>query len=45
MKLEFSGFAMTTANNPSNNLSPWKPGSSRKVVVVSGGQVVTELRQ
>ena len=26
--LEFSGFTMTTANNPNNNLSPWQPGQS-----------------
>jgi len=26
--LEFSGFTMTTANNPINNLSPWQPGQS-----------------
>ena len=26
--LEFSGFAMTTANSPSNNLRPWKPSQS-----------------
>ena len=24
--LEFSGFTMTTANNPNNSLSPWQPG-------------------
>jgi len=26
VELDFSGFTMTTANNPNNNLSPWKPG-------------------
>ena len=26
--LEFSGFTMTTANSPNNNLSPWQPGQS-----------------
>ena len=26
--LEFSGFTMTTANNPNNNRSPWQPGQS-----------------
>ena len=32
--LEFSGFTMTTANNPNNNLSPRKPGQSGNPVGV-----------